>query len=244
MSTPIDTLGIDDSSFTYTSTAPGGELTFYYWWQDEGSDFTANIGCISLSGPLVISTQPVDEQVCQNNVATFTTSASGPNSISYQWQTSPDKNTWTDLSDGGDFGGAKSKVLTINASNLTDEAWYRCNIKGDNGTEANTNNVFLTVDNCGTPELVVYNAVSPNNDGKNEYLLIENVDVIPSKKDNMVKIFNRWGDEVFAVANYNNKERVFNGTNKNGNKLPSGIYFYKISFTSDPEITGYLELKY
>ncbi|MFZ6001642.1 MAG: gliding motility-associated C-terminal domain-containing protein, partial [Bacteroidota bacterium] len=63
-------------------------------------------------------------------------------------------------------------------------------------------------------------------------------------KQNRVTIYNRWGDEVFEIANYDNKERVFRGQNKNGNDLPSGTYLYKIEFTNNrPNQTGYLVIK-
>ncbi|MBK7653654.1 MAG: gliding motility-associated C-terminal domain-containing protein [Flammeovirgaceae bacterium] len=61
-----------------------------------------------------------------------------------------------------------------------------------------------------------------------------------------MSIFNRWGSLVFEVDNYNNSTNRFEGKNNNGNELPSGIYFYKIGFTSGSgreTMTGYLTLK-
>lgn len=94
-------------------------------------------------------------------------------------------------------------------------------------------------------DVVVYNAVSPNGDGKNEYLLLEFIDVLPTTKTNTVKIYGRWGDEVFSVSDYDNVNRVFKGFNKNGNKLPSGTYFYRVTFPGGghEELSGYLQLK-
>lgn len=93
-------------------------------------------------------------------------------------------------------------------------------------------------------DLVVYNAVSPNGDGKNDVFFIEYIDVLPNTQHNEVRIFNRWGDEVFSTKDYNNADRVFKGVNKNGNKLPSGVYFYRIVFTDGPKkLEGWLELK-
>lgn len=100
----------------------------------------------------------------------------------------------------------------------------------------------LTIELGG--EITVYNAVSPNNDGKNEFLTIQYIDILPETQNNQVIIYNRWGDEVFSVKNYNNSTKVFKGENNNGNKLPSGTYFYKIVFTSGKARTGFLELKY
>ncbi len=93
-------------------------------------------------------------------------------------------------------------------------------------------------------ELIVYNAVSPNGDGKNDVFFIEYIDVLGAAQSNEVHIYNRWGDEVFAATDYNNTDRVFKGLNKNGNKLPSGIYFYRVLFNNRPDkLEGWLELK-
>ena len=94
-------------------------------------------------------------------------------------------------------------------------------------------------------DITIYNAVSPNGDDKNEFLYLKYIEVIPSKKQNQVRIYNRWGDEVFSISDYNNSDRVFNGNNNDGNKLPTGTYFYKISFANgEKSRTGFLELKY
>jgi len=91
----------------------------------------------------------------------------------------------------------------------------------------------------------VYNAVSPNGDGKNDFLYLQYIDAIPTTRDNHVAIYNRWGDEVFAIKNYNNSSNVFTGISSDGKQLSTGTYFYKITFPSGEKlITGYIELKY
>jgi gliding motility-associated-like protein len=93
----------------------------------------------------------------------------------------------------------------------------------------------------------IYNAVSPNNDGKNDAFIIANIDKLPETQKNTVYIYNRWGSKVFEVDDYNNSTNVFKGLNDSGNELPSGTYFYKIKFhntQSTPRKTqGYLVLK-
>ncbi len=93
-------------------------------------------------------------------------------------------------------------------------------------------------------DVVVYNAISPNNDGLNDIFFLQYIDIIEGAKLNKITIFNRWGDEVFSIENYNNADRVFNGVSNSGKELPSGTYFYKLKFASGmPEKTGYLLLK-
>ena len=75
--------------------------------------------------------------------------------------------------------------------------------------------------------------MSPNGDGNgNEFFTIRNIEAYP---DNEVLIFNRWGNELFAIKNYNNNDRNFKGFANKGlfvnSDLPlsDGVYFYIIS---------------
>jgi len=87
----------------------------------------------------------------------------------------------------------------------------------------------------------IYNAVSPNNDNKNEFFEIANIESL--EPENSVTIYNRWGSKVFEVENYS-EVNAFRGLNQNGNELPSGTYFYKIFFKSTGETkNGFLVVK-
>jgi gliding motility-associated-like protein len=100
----------------------------------------------------------------------------------------------------------------------------------------------ITVDIAG--DIVVYGGLSPNGDEKNPVFFIQYIDVLEDTKDNHVTIFNRWGDIVFDVANYDNVNHVFRGQNNNGADLTAGTYFYKIEFASGKKTrTGYISLK-
>jgi gliding motility-associated-like protein len=95
-------------------------------------------------------------------------------------------------------------------------------------------------------DIYVYNAVSPNNDAKNEFLFFQYIDALESTRKNHVSIFNRWGDKVYEADNYDNAKVKFEGKNNNGNDLPSGTYFFKIDFLGKPQRgqkTGYFSLK-
>jgi gliding motility-associated-like protein len=97
-------------------------------------------------------------------------------------------------------------------------------------------------------EIVIYNGISPNGDGKNDTWIIEYIDLLPDTQKNQVTIYNRWGDVVWEASNYNNTSKVFTGINKNGGELPSGTYFFKIEFdevndVKKKTITDYLSLK-
>jgi len=71
--------------------------------------------------------------------------------------------------------------------------------------------------------------MTPNGDGKNDYLALEGLEKSPS---NSIQIFNRYGVMVYSKDNYQNE---FNGvSNSNsvinrGSALSSGIYFYIVT---------------
>lgn len=74
--------------------------------------------------------------------------------------------------------------------------------------------------------LKVYNEISPNGDGVNDYLHIDCINQFP---DNSVEIFNRYGAPVFKVKGYkNNWDGVANvsGVVGKGTPLPAGTYYY------------------
>lgn len=92
--------------------------------------------------------------------------------------------------------------------------------------------------------LIIYNAISADGNSLNEIFRIENIDAQEETSNNTVTIYNRWGDVVFDVPNYNNSDRVFKGVSNSGKDLPSGIYYYKIEFAGGSKSkTGYLSLK-
>jgi gliding motility-associated-like protein len=63
--------------------------------------------------------------------------------------------------------------------------------------------------------LIIYNIITPNGDGKNDFFTVSGV-LNPE-----VKIFNRWGTKIEEWANYDNKW--------NGGDLSAGTYFYYVN---------------
>jgi gliding motility-associated-like protein len=75
--------------------------------------------------------------------------------------------------------------------------------------------VSLAVEISGNPEPVIYNIITPNNDNRNDAFVIGNLKWYP---ENELKIYNRWGIEVYKSANYQN--------NWTAEKVGSGVYYY------------------
>ena len=74
------------------------------------------------------------------------------------------------------------------------------------------------------PEMfVIPNIITPNGDGKNDFMLMPLMD--NECVEYRVLILNRWGNLVYECSRSN---PIFEGKNKNGDNLTDGVYFYKV----------------
>ncbi len=98
------------------------------------------------------------------------------------------------------------------------------------------------------PEIESLFGFSPDNDGINDFWVIEGIESYP---ENTVVIFNRWGDMVFQIDGYDNNSNVFRGeanqlTGLGAGQLPEGTYFFQLILPEDHNLKqtkGYLVLK-
>ena len=70
------------------------------------------------------------------------------------------------------------------------------------------------------------NVFSPNGDGINDLWFVPYADIFPNLQ---ISIFNRWGAELWS-AKASEATKGWDGRNKNGKDLPTGTYYYVISF--------------
>lgn len=115
------------------------------------------------------------------------------------WEKLP--NTKVDMLSGTVAGGFY-KLVTYNAQQ---------------GLGINTNVFTLAGATDLSNPLQIFNAFSPDGDGKNDKWEIKNIDAFP---DNELKIYDRSGNLVYRVQGYNNA-KAWDGTNARG-----GSYFY------------------
>lgn len=83
--------------------------------------------------------------------------------------------------------------------------------------------VYIHVKQPEISDLFIFNGVSPNGDGNNDKWKIKGIENYPH---NHVTIYNRWGDVIRKIANYNNTTHAWDGKNENGRLMPNGTYFY------------------
>ncbi|WP_375334199.1 gliding motility-associated C-terminal domain-containing protein [Flagellimonas sp. C4] len=98
---------------------------------------------------------------------------------------------------------------------------------------ANGNNCDTAIVTVIVEEIEVNQMLTPNGDLKNDFLFIRGVEYI---KSSTLKIFNRWGTQVFESANYDNVNNVFDGRVRGksaisvNDYLPAGVYFYIFNY--------------
>ncbi|KUG08234.1 gliding motility-associated C-terminal domain-containing protein [Solirubrum puertoriconensis] len=80
----------------------------------------------------------------------------------------------------------------------------------------------------GTP--FIPNIITPNADGQND-VFEQRLSCLPVT----LKVFSRWGKEVYTTTNYQN--------NWNGGTLPDGVYYYQLVDTDGRKAKGWLEIR-
>lgn len=78
----------------------------------------------------------------------------------------------------------------------------------------------------GLSVIHIANTFTPNGDNINDYWVINSIENYPAA---LVQVFNRYGQKVFESKGY---PKPFDG-NYNGQKLPSGVYYYIINLKSN-----------
>jgi gliding motility-associated-like protein/uncharacterized repeat protein (TIGR01451 family) len=153
------------------------------------------------------------------------------------------------------YSGFIKNIARVSGTSINyNEPIFDLSDDGDD-TDGNTfdDPTIIKLESDYIPKLEVYELVTPNGDQKNDYLIIRGIENYP---DNNLTIYNRWGVLVFKSNGYpglGNSE-IFTGysngritINKN-EKLPSGTYYYILTFPSNnnpgkTEYMGYLYLQ-
>ena len=81
--------------------------------------------------------------------------------------------------------------------------------------------------------VMVYDGISPNGDGYNDFWEIEDIDRYP---DADIEVYNRWGSLLFSSKGDTYNDNKWDGTHE-GSPLPIGTYYYIINLNnnSDPQ---------
>jgi gliding motility-associated-like protein len=77
-----------------------------------------------------------------------------------------------------------------------------------------------------------YNVITPNRDGLNDVLVIDNIKLYPG---NTFTVFNRWGREVYSTTNYQNN---WGGDDK----IAAGSYYYLLKLPNGTNLKNWFEV--
>jgi gliding motility-associated-like protein len=86
-------------------------------------------------------------------------------------------------------------------------------------------------------DLVIPTLITPNMDGKNDYLIIKG---LPSLGKTNLSVFNRWGSLVYESDDYTNN---WYGIDNYGNPLPEDTYFFILAPEKTKAVNSYIVIK-
>lgn len=98
----------------------------------------------------------------------------------------------------------------------------------------------MTQDSIVYPPLVFSDFMSPNNDGDNDYFIIQNIGYY---EDNTLEVFNRWGEKIYEAKPYIND---WNGKVDRAvlsNEAPDGTYFFVLNDGFNNTYNGRITIK-
>ncbi len=139
--------------------------------------------------------------------------------------------------------------------------WYEgsCNVGGEDLENGKSYTVTATEDvsyyavgrggcshdvECQIFELKIscrdfFNAFTPNGDGINDFLEIPALETYAT---NRVIIYNRWGQLLEQIDNYDNATVVWSGTNGDSDPVDSGTYYFTAEANGELIISGWVEV--
>ncbi|PKP39857.1 MAG: hypothetical protein CVT98_00230, partial [Bacteroidetes bacterium HGW-Bacteroidetes-15] len=162
-----------------------------------------NAGCVDRdtvcinAQPLPTANAGIDVTIIEGNATVLNASGGG----SYSWSPS------IGLSDTSVANPIANPIITTT---------YTVTVTSAFGCVA-SDSVVVTV----LPKIVFPNGITPNGDGSNDVWIIDFIEEFPN---NVVEIYNRWGELLFHADGY---KQNWNGTYK-GKELPIGTYYYII----------------
>lgn len=114
---------------------------------------------------------------------------------------------------------------------------YDVSITGTSGCSYQAS-IYVGLDSDEDCTLKFYTGITPNGDGNNDIWIIDNIEQFPVNK---VKIFNRWGEQVWVGESYDNADVVWIGENDGGIEMGTGTYFY-VADVGGETYKGWVEL--
>lgn len=198
----------------FVSNLSGGWHTFYYTVKNGVCPSTVDSLAVFKMPTPEIFNMPKDTSICEFSELSLEGTVS-PAGVSALWYFEQGKGTFSDEN-------APNTTLT-NYQQGTNAVVYSFS-HPNCGTMNDT--IIITYNMCSGSEFVIPTLITPNQDGKNDYFVVDGLHAkYPTCK---VTIINRWGGVVFESEGY---QTPWDGTHK-GKLLPVGTYYYIIDLNN------------
>ena len=141
-------------------------------------------------------------------------------------------NYYWNFGDGGT--GITTNVATTPTNSYDQPGTYTMVLEATNGTCSDFDTVQIIVLEYPEPTIEVPNVFTPNNDGSNDFFLINT----ENTKSIQYIIVNRWGNLIFEDEGVN---PLWNGNTASGKSVEEGVYFvkYVVIGLNDQTYTGH-----
>lgn len=125
------------------------------------------------------------------------------------------------------IGPVSDPTISNPTASPTETTRYFVNFVDENGC-ATRGSVLVEVIDDIISSIPLYNIITPNGDGKNDFLVFDKLETAVEKE---LIVFDRWGKKVFESEAYAND---WGGTRSGGKALPGGSYYYILTVNGTP----------
>lgn len=167
-----------------------------------------------------------DITICPGDTATLT-AITNSNTNTFYWQPYDPSFLQTQTGNGTNLVYPSADLTLYVYASLPAPPWCQA-----------TDSIHISLEGSGCQDFFPYNGLTPNGDGKNDTWYIEGIEQL---SNTTVSVFNRWGDQVWKTADYDNTSNPWRGIDSSGNAVPEGTYYYVI-ITNGEVTQGWLEL--
>ncbi|REJ80060.1 MAG: hypothetical protein DWQ44_06855 [Bacteroidetes bacterium] len=239
----VSCFGFSDGSATILPF--GGTPNYTYAWTP-GSDSTATVNNLSPGNYSVMIT---DSRGCVHSVnviisqpqALTANAGADQSTCNSEVRLNASLNqgftgSWASVSSGPVFSNPSSPSSLVSqlGNGNTVLTWTITD-----GTCSAVDTLVVSLQDAASCELELPTGFSPNGDGFNDGYFVKGLDRYP---ENVLTVFNRWGNEVYKKENYVNNE--WTGQNNNGDELPDGTYFVVLIISNqDIRLNDFVDLR-
>lgn len=173
--------------------------------------------------PEILVTNIDKDEICKGDEVTMTFDGELNDGLVWKW--------FDEGCNEGVIPGENGESLTVTADES--KTYYVI------GTGGCTNN-----ETCAEFKLDVtckeyFNTFTPNGDGVNDFLEIPVLDNFPT---NTVVVYNRWGQLLEQIENYDNLTVVWQGTNGDNDPVDSGTYYFTAEANGELISSGWVQV--